>query len=78
MLWYKRRKLEDPTHRPQHIRDYDLSALEEHFLFWDYLEIGKIHNLSSYSNIFINKIRTKPFVSAICADYLLFLKLYWN
>lgn len=48
MLWYKRRKLEDSSDRPQHIRDYDLSALEEHFLFWDYLEIGKIH-LSRYS-----------------------------
>ena len=40
MLWYKRRKQEHYSARPEHIRDYDLSALEEHFLFWDYLEIG--------------------------------------
>ena len=62
MLWFKRRMLQDSTHRPQHIRDYDLSVLEEHYLFWDYLEIGKI--LSRYSCSFINEIRIQSFVLA--------------
>ena len=84
MLWFKLRKLKDSTHRPQHIRDYDLSALEEHYLFWDYLEIGKIY-LSRYSCSFINKIRTQSFVLAIRADYFVFIELktkallfYWH
>lgn len=41
MLWLKRRKLDDSTDRPQYIKDHDLSSLEDHFLFWDYLEMGK-------------------------------------
>lgn len=50
MLWYKRRKLEDSTDRPQYIKDHDLSALEDHYLFWDYLEIGKIQLCRYFSD----------------------------
>lgn len=64
MLWYKRRKLEDSTDRPQHIKDYDLSALEEHYLFWDYLEIGRIQ-LSRYPCSSFIKRRTQYFVLVI-------------
>ena len=41
MLWLKRRNSKEETDRPQYIKDHDLSTLEDHFLFWDYLEIGK-------------------------------------
>jgi len=47
----KRRKLEEATDQPQYIQDHDLSTLEEHFLFWDYLEIGKI----SYSEHYLDR-----------------------
>lgn len=50
MLWYKRRKMEDSADRPQYIKDHDLSALEDHYLFWDYLEIGKIQFYHYFSD----------------------------
>ena len=49
MLWLKRRQLDESTERPQFIKDHDLSSHEDHFLFWDYLEIGKF----PYSRILI-------------------------
>ena len=42
MLWLKRRKVKEFTDQPQYIKDHELSSLEDHYLFWDYLEIGKI------------------------------------
>lgn len=38
-LWLKRRKAGDSGDRPQYVKDHELSELEDHYLFWDYLEI---------------------------------------
>lgn len=42
-LWLKRKELQEISDQPQYIKDYDLSTLEDHYLFWDYLEIGKMN-----------------------------------
>ena len=51
MLWLKRRKLEDSSDRPQYIKDHDLSALEDHYLFWDYLEIGTLNKVRVFKTV---------------------------
>ncbi|XP_073246444.1 anoctamin-4-like isoform X2 [Porites lutea] len=38
-LWLKRKELQEISDQPQYIKDYNLSTLEDHYLFWDYLEI---------------------------------------
>jgi len=30
---------------PQYEKDFDLTACEKHYMFWEYLEIGKILSL---------------------------------
>lgn len=41
MLLRKRRDQSTDDNRAQYELDYDLSPLEKHFMFWEYLEIGK-------------------------------------
>lgn len=41
MLLRKRRNQKSAGDRPQYELDFDLSPLENHFMFWEYLEIGK-------------------------------------
>ena len=41
MLLRKRRNQKNAGDRPQYELDFDLSPLEKHFMFWEYLEIGK-------------------------------------
>ena len=41
MLLRKRRDQKSTGDRPQFELDYDLSPLEKHFMFWEYLEIGE-------------------------------------
>ena len=42
MLLKKRRSQDKQDgDRPQYELDHDLSPLERHFMFWEYLEIGK-------------------------------------
>ena len=41
MLLRKRRNQKSTGDRPQFELDFDLSPLEKHFMFWEYLEIGE-------------------------------------
>ena len=41
MLLIKRRNQKNAGDRPQYELDFDLNPLEKHFMFWEYLEIGK-------------------------------------
>lgn len=41
MLLRKIRQQKNAGHRPQYELDFDLNPLEKHFMFWEYLEIGK-------------------------------------
>lgn len=41
MLLRKRRNQKSAGDRLQYELDFDLSPLEKHFMFWEYLEIGK-------------------------------------
>lgn len=41
MLFIKRRKQKKAGDPPQYELDFDLNPLEKHFMFWEYLEIGK-------------------------------------
>lgn len=52
-LWLKRRKLDESTERPQFIKDHDLSSHEDHFLFWDYLEIGKFPYSRNFDQVLV-------------------------
>ena len=40
MHWLKSRKEENVDH-PQYQRDFDLSPQGDHYMFWEYLEVGK-------------------------------------
>ena len=42
--WWKERKEPKDKKLPQYEQDYNLEALEEHFMFWEYLEIGNLHS----------------------------------
>lgn len=41
MFWIKSRK-EEQKGLPQYQRDFDLSPLGDHYMFWEYLEVGKL------------------------------------
>ena len=40
MFWFKSRK-EEQKDLPQYQRDFDLSPQGDHYMFWEYLEVGK-------------------------------------
>lgn len=40
MFWFKSRK-EEQKNLPQYQRDFDLSPQGDHYMFWEYLEVGK-------------------------------------
>ena len=52
-LWLKRRQLDESTERPQFIKDHDLGSHEDHFLFWDYLEIGKFPYSRNFDQVLV-------------------------
>ena len=41
MFWIKSRK-EEQKGLPQYQRDFDLSPQGDHYMFWEYLEVGKL------------------------------------
>ena len=41
MYWLKRRK-ETNGDQPQYQLDFDLSPQGDHYMFWEYLEVGKL------------------------------------
>ncbi|XP_068760659.1 anoctamin-4-like [Montipora capricornis] len=63
-LWLKRRNLDESSDRPQFIKDYDLSSLEDHFLFWDYLEIVLQY---AFVTMFVAAFPLAPFFALINA-----------
>ena len=51
MLLKKRRSQPSKdVERPQYELDHDLSPLERHFMFWEYLEIGKKKKLFYFTS----------------------------
>lgn len=43
MKWWKlRQAMKEAMEIPQWEEDYKLSALPDHHMFWEYLEVGKI------------------------------------
>ena len=43
MKWWKMRQaMKEAMEIPQWEEDYKLSALPDHHMFWEYLEVGKI------------------------------------
>lgn len=63
-LWLKRRQLDESTERPQFIKDHDLSSHEDHFLFWDYLEIVLQY---AFVTMFVAAFPLAPFFALVNA-----------
>lgn len=45
--------MDESTERPQFIKDHDLGSHEDHFLFWDYLEIGKFPYSRNFDQVLV-------------------------
>ena len=58
MKWWKiRQAMKEAMEIPQWEEDYKLSALPDHHMFWEYLEVGEILGVPYSASASRNKIR---------------------
>ena len=75
MKWWKlRQAMKEAMEIPQWEEDYKLSALPDHHMFWEYLEVGKIllfltvsfklrfFLVQKFYSVYINRTVLKSFI----------------